>query len=66
MHYSFYLFNKLFDLHYESDKPYDLLFLDAVKAYEEWVQWDFQEALQDEGQYESILRYLDTHPIEIN
>ena len=66
MEYNFYLFSKLFDLYNESDKPYDLLFLDVIKAYEDWVQWDYHESLQDEGHYESICRYLETHPIQIN
>jgi hypothetical protein len=57
MNYSFYLFSKLFDLYKKSDKPYDELFEDILKAYESWVQWDFHRS-KDISEYDSICTYL--------
>jgi hypothetical protein len=67
MNYSFYLFSKLFDLYKKSDKPYDELFEDILKAYEDWVQWDFHSnkiLMKSVSEYDSICTYLKSRQVD--
>lgn len=40
MEYNFFLFSKIYDLHFNSELEYDLLFDKILSLYEEWKVWD--------------------------
>jgi len=56
MDYSFYLFSKLYDLHTQDERPYDEIFVDLCKLYEEFRHSEYNDYTKPT--YECIVRFL--------
>ncbi len=60
MNYQLFLFSKLYDIHMPSDKPYDVIYKDVLRMYNDWLYWDtFNGA--GIGEYESMETFLKSH-----
>ncbi len=59
MNYSFYLFSKLFDAFYEIECPYDYLFGEVLRMYEDYEGSKYNDP--NKGEYECMVKYLEEH-----
>jgi len=56
MDYSFYLFSKLYDLHTEDDREYDVMFVDICVLYNKYLLSEFNNIKKP--QYNCIVDFL--------
>ena len=56
MNYSFFLFSKLFDVYHETQMPYDLLFGEVCRMYEDYENSKYNKP--NKGEYECMCDYL--------
>jgi hypothetical protein len=56
MNYSFYLFSKLFDNFYPTETPYDFLFEEVCRMYEDYLKSPYDNPKKDE--YSCMVDYL--------
>lgn len=59
MSYSFYLFSKLFDAFYEINCPYDYLYGEVLRMYEDYEGSKYNDPYK--GEYECMVNYLGEH-----